>query len=94
MDLISEIRKDHAQVRILAISGGGPRVKSPTALQMAQSVGAHALLLKPFGREQLLNSIRHLMEADLHLLELAALASDNPHAQRDRAEFRRPSTVG
>jgi CheY-like chemotaxis protein len=94
VDLISQLRKDHAHVRILAISGGGPRVKSPTALQMAQSVGAHALLLKPFGREQLLNAIHHLMEADLHLLELAAFTSANPRAQRDRVEHRRPTTIG
>jgi hypothetical protein len=61
---------------------------------MAQSVGAHALLLKPFGREQLLNAIHHLMEADLHLLELAAFTSANPRAQRDRVEHRRPTTIG
>ena len=94
VNLIAQMRKDFSQVRILAISGGGPRVTSPTALQMAQSVGAHALLLKPFGREQLLNAIRHLMEADLHLLELAALTSASPRAHRERLEHRRPSTIG
>jgi CheY-like chemotaxis protein len=94
VDLISQVRTEYPKVRILAISGGGARVKSPTALQMAQSVGAHALLLKPFGREQLLNAIRHLMEADLHLLDLAASASASPRAQRGRVEPRRPLTIG
>lgn len=65
VDLIAELRKARTKVRILAISGGGPHMTSPSCLQFAQGAGAHALLLKPFRQEQLLSAIQHVLEVDL-----------------------------
>lgn len=61
IELIRRLRSSGSQAGILAISGGGINVTSPTCLQLAQSEGADALLLKPFKRDQLLTAVRHVL---------------------------------
>lgn len=56
-DVIREVKQAQPGARILAISGGGAHLENHDALQLAQRMGAHALLLKPFNREQLFNRL-------------------------------------
>lgn len=64
LDLIGNLKKSRPEVRILAISGGGPHVTSSSCLVRAHHSGAHALLLKPFKPDQLLEAMRYVMGHD------------------------------
>jgi CheY-like chemotaxis protein len=50
--LISELKRLHPETRVLAMSGGGRIIDSNDCLRIAQGLGAHAAVMKPFGREQ------------------------------------------
>ena len=48
LDLIAELKVAQPNARIVAISGGGRYVEGEDYLKLAQGVGAHAAVLKPF----------------------------------------------
>ena len=56
LEVMSDLRRNHPGVRIIASSGGG-RVSSESYLHIARKSGAHALLPKPFTHKELLASI-------------------------------------
>ena len=58
---IMEVRKDSANVKIIAISGGA-RVGPEVYLQLADRVGADRTLTKPIDRKELLNTIDELLQ--------------------------------
>jgi CheY-like chemotaxis protein len=57
LEVILGLKQVQSSVRILAISGGGRHIEAGDCLKMAKNLGAHALLLKPFNREQLLGAM-------------------------------------
>jgi YesN/AraC family two-component response regulator len=59
MQMISEVRKNFPEVRIVAMSGGG-HVPRDQYLKIAKGLGAHAVLEKPFSNQQLLATIESL----------------------------------
>jgi CheY-like chemotaxis protein len=59
--LIGELRLNHGDVKIIAMSGGG-RTSDTDNLTVALAMGADRVLAKPFNDEQLLDAIRSLME--------------------------------
>ncbi len=61
LDLISALRQAQPKARILAISGGGRYVEGEDCLKMARGLGAHAIVTKPFGWEQLLAGIEQAL---------------------------------
>lgn len=56
MQVITELRKNYPGVRIVAMSGGG-HVPREQYLKIARGLGAHAVLEKPFGNQELLNVV-------------------------------------
>ena len=62
IETITELRRHHPEVRIVAISGGG-RVSPDTYLESAELLGAISSLSKPFDRNKLLNEVRSALEA-------------------------------
>ena len=56
LELIQELRKHHAAVRILAISGGG-RVNANEYLTVARRFGASGVLAKPFSNQELREAV-------------------------------------
>jgi DNA-binding NtrC family response regulator len=56
LEVMSDVRRHHPEVRIIASSGGG-RVSSDSYLHIARKSGAHALLSKPFTMPELLASV-------------------------------------
>lgn len=56
IQLISEMRKKHPEVRIVAMSGGG-HVPREQYLRIARGLGAHAVLEKPFTNQALLDLV-------------------------------------
>ncbi|KAF0174707.1 MAG: response regulator receiver [Limisphaerales bacterium] len=63
IETIMEIRRRHPDTKIIAISGGAPKTGS-SFLGMAQKLGAHRALNKPFSADELLVLVSHLIEPD------------------------------
>lgn len=60
IEIIMALRKEHPNVKILAMSGGGQKLgKEP--LEWARLLGAHACLEKPFGFEDLKQTVETLL---------------------------------
>jgi CheY-like chemotaxis protein len=59
-EAIRAIKRDHAEVRILAISGGG-RIGNADFITTALELGADAGLAKPFGFEELDAAVRQCL---------------------------------
>ncbi len=60
IETIMEVRKNDADVKIIAISGGGTQ-GSLDYLTIAKALGAARTLPKPVTREQLLTSVREVL---------------------------------
>jgi CheY-like chemotaxis protein len=58
LDILDAVKKMPSAPRVLAISGGGKYMTGPECLRVAKSLGADAILLKPFNREQLLEAVK------------------------------------
>ena len=63
LETIRELRKDFSHVKIMAISGGG-KIDSENYLVIAKGFGADLTLNKPFSRQELLDSIKKLMNPE------------------------------
>ena len=61
LDAILAINRVSPTTRVLAISGGGRNQPADACLRVARGVGADAILLKPFGRSQLLAAVKKTM---------------------------------
>ncbi len=59
MEIIREIRKDFAHLKILAISGGG-KINAKNYLILAKGIGADKTLEKPFLKKELLDSLNSI----------------------------------
>jgi CheY-like chemotaxis protein len=60
LETIADIRKLRMNLPIIAISGGG-RVGPTDYLETARFIGADATLAKPFGRQELIATVTHLL---------------------------------
>ena len=61
MEIIMELRRDFPDVKIIAISGAGA-LGAMEYLEMARMIGATRTLAKPFGQEELLATVRELLD--------------------------------
>ncbi len=59
IEIIKKIKSEYPHIKIVAISGGG-RINPESRLQLAISFGVDATLKKPFGRKELLNTLKNL----------------------------------
>jgi CheY-like chemotaxis protein len=57
VELIGVVKKSSSTTRILAMSGGGRVMDSTDCLRMAQGLGAHAAVMKPFTRDQFMAAL-------------------------------------
>lgn len=57
LELIIELKRARPGIHVLAVSGGGTHLRAADCLRVAKGLGAHALLLKPFNRAQLLSAV-------------------------------------
>src|SRR5688572_8539872 len=60
MQVITELRRKHPEVRIVAMSGGG-HVSREQYLKIAKGLGAHALLQKPFSNDELMQVVESVL---------------------------------
>jgi len=61
IETIIELRKEYADFKILAISGGIPGYGPDHFLHIAQKLGADGTLDKPFNMQQLLSKVEMLL---------------------------------
>ena len=59
IETIIEVRQQYPSVKILAISGGG-KVSPENYLVIADALGAHSTLKKPFSGQELIHAIENL----------------------------------
>lgn len=60
IETIHDLRRSNANIKIIAISGGG-RARIMTFLEIAQAVGADAVLSKPFRPGELLAAVDRVL---------------------------------
>ena len=65
LDAIMAVNRVRPTTRILAISGGGRAEPADACLRVAKGVGADAVLLKPFGRTQMIAAVRQAMRLEV-----------------------------
>jgi len=65
IDMIMEFRKNHPDIKILAISGGGGITGRFDYLPIAKLVGAKDTLKKPFSLSELRTSVNNILEPSL-----------------------------
>jgi CheY-like chemotaxis protein len=61
LETIARLREEHPQVKVVAMSGGGARVKGDGYLSTAREIGAHVVLAKPFDQDELLRVVRDIL---------------------------------
>jgi DNA-binding NtrC family response regulator len=61
IETIQQIKRLYPELKIVAISGGGPFLKADTSLEIAKNMGANQILKKPFTHTELLNQIDTLI---------------------------------
>ena len=61
VELLKRLRAANANVRVIAISGGGTRKPSAVSAALAQTWGADAVLYKPFDNDDLVTEIKRLL---------------------------------
>jgi len=59
IELIQDVRRRWPAIRIVAVSGGG-RIAAGAYLNLARSLGASAVLAKPFSEDELMLTIEQL----------------------------------
>lgn len=64
LEVISEVRRTRPEVRVVAISGGGVHLNATDCLKFARGLGAHAVLMKPFNRQQLLSAMNAVLQSE------------------------------
>ena len=60
IEMITELRRDYPQIKIIAMSGGG-RVGPHGYLEMAKYLGAGRTLTKPFKQSDLIDAVQELL---------------------------------
>lgn len=61
IETVAQLRGEFPDTKVIAMSGGGARVKGRTYLATAAEIGAHAVLAKPFDGERLLEVVREVL---------------------------------
>lgn len=62
IETILDLRRDHPELKIIAISGGA-RIGATNHLELAGTAGAQCVLQKPFAQQDLLRAIRDTLDA-------------------------------
>ena len=60
--VISKLRDDFPDLKIIAISGGGSLYGSENYLNFAKELGAQRILEKPFQRKKLLRAVKEILD--------------------------------
>jgi YesN/AraC family two-component response regulator len=62
LETIMELRRTFPTTKIVAISGGGRQGNLFNALQVAEKLGAHSTLQKPFNAAQIISAVHEALQ--------------------------------
>jgi len=62
LELLIDLKSIYPDIKVIATSGGG-RMKNLDFLAMAKDFGAQEILAKPFSSEQLLSTVKKVLDA-------------------------------
>ena len=62
LETIMEMHRNFPATKIIAMSGGGRKGKLMQALDIAEKLGAHRILQKPFSTQQLIAAVQQVMK--------------------------------
>ena len=62
IQVVRAVVKDHPSIALVAMSGGSSRLPGTDAVHLTHLLGAHAVLVKPFGEEELSEAVRKALE--------------------------------
>ena len=62
IEVVCAVVKDHPNIALVAMSGGSARQLGAEAVKLTRLLGAHAVLVKPFGEAELVEAIRKALE--------------------------------
>ena len=62
IEVVRNVVKNHPTIALVAMSGGSSRLPGTEAVHITSLLGAHAVLVKPFSEEELLEAIRKALE--------------------------------
>ena len=63
LETIMELKRNFKDVKIIAISGGSPKMESFSLLNMAEKFGATLSIEKPFNDEEIINAVKSLLNS-------------------------------
>lgn len=63
LETIRDLKSEFPAIKVIAMSGGGKVVKSTSHFFTADELGAHAVLRKPFGPNELLDAVQAALAA-------------------------------
>lgn len=61
LEIISDLRKENPEIKVIAMSGGGKYVNSELCLRVAEGLGAKYVFPKPVKKNELLGAVRELL---------------------------------
>jgi CheY-like chemotaxis protein len=61
IEVMTELKKDYPNIKIIAVSGGGAFVSGERCLQLARRLGACRTIAKPFRKKEFLDAVRDVL---------------------------------
>ena len=63
--VVKQLPDLHPNTKILAISGGGDAMPAQWSLRLTEMYGTDAVLYKPFGNQQFIDTVKRLLSVEL-----------------------------
>lgn len=63
--VVKQLPELHPNSKILAISGGGDAMPAQWSLRLTEMYGTDAVLYKPFGNQQFIDTVKRLLSVEL-----------------------------
>ena len=65
IEVVKQLPELHPSTKVLAVSGGGETMPAQWSLRLTEMYGTDAVLHKPFGNEQFINTVKKLLSVEL-----------------------------
>lgn len=70
-EIIIQLKRMRPELKVIAISGGGPYLSPDLYLSMAMNMGAVRIMSKPIGSDDLVNAINDILNSEIEVTTIA-----------------------